>query len=467
MSIEIYELDETGLRIVAPEGILRQISYHYTFEVPGAKFTPLYKLGHWDGKIRLFRNNVLPKGLFIDFIKLIKEENWDIINVDITLKKDDRDPKDFVSSLKLPFEPRDYQMDILSKSMVFPRQVFLSPTASGKSFAQYLIARRFKRTLIIVPSISLVEQMASDFAEYDIDKEIRVAKDGGKNKDDIHDADVVVSTWQSCMKWSAQDLNSFDCILGDECHRFEAKSLSNIMNKANKVHFRYGFTGTINDAKMHELSLMALFGPVRKVVSTRDLIDRNLISNLDIIAKIVKYPIVDCKRRKYHDEVKFISEHPERNAYLVRLIDDMPGVTLVLTRYVKHCRQLFDDISVKNKFMITGALDSTQREEIRQAVMKSDQAVIVATYGTMSTGVNIPNIQNLVLASPLKTKITLLQSIGRGLRLHESKIKLNVYDIVDDMSKGKYKNFALKHFISRLQIYRKEKFIVQTKEICI
>ena len=485
--IKLKNLNESIMGVEGPNDIMNALRDHFTFKARGYQYNPLYKMGQWDGNIRVLKftrydnvngviHGTIPKGLVASLIKLSRDMKFRLtMDKNLVFEKDDRDLDDYISWLNLPFELRFYQSEILEKSFRFPRRLFLSPTASGKSFVQYMVARRFEKVLVIVPSINLLNQIHSSFLEFSEKNPAKVARMSSKSKDDWENADIIISTWQTAIKKTKEFLNSFDCIIGDECHRFEAKSLTKIMEMADEVHFRYGFTGTIEDSKINKYVLEGIFGPILNVATTSDLIDKGFISDLEINVEILRHPYPSWKSLKkpnhsiltFQDEMKFISENDIRTHAIVDDIQKLNGVTLVLTKYVNHAKTIYDMVNHENKYLIYGDISGQKREELRLEIKQKKNAVVVATYGTMSTGVDIPNIQNLIMAMPLKSKITLLQSIGRGLRLHDDKEKLHVYDYADVLisKTGKaLKNHGHNHVLRRYDIYTKEKFNVNVRE---
>jgi len=112
-------------------------------------------------------------------------------------------------------------------------------------------------------------------------------------------------------------------------------------------------------------------------------------------------------------------------------------------------------------FFIHGGVGVDEREEVRRITEEQNDAIIVASYGTFSTGINIRNLHNVIFASPSKSKIRTLQSIGRGLRLGQNKDSATLYDIADDLTYKSRKNFTLDHFMERMKIYNDEKFEYQ------
>ena len=322
-----------------------------------------------------------------------------------------------------------------------------------------------KRGLLIVPTTSLVEQMYSDFKSYGYDSEEYCHRQySGKEKHT--NKFLTITTWQSIYKNPKDYFEQFDFVFGDECHQFKSKSLTTIMSQITDSKYRVGLTGTLDGAHTHKLVLEGLFGPVYKSVTTKELIDSKHLSDFSIRCLVLKYPEDICKlakKWKYMDEMNYIVSNNSRNVFIKNLCLSLKGNSLVLFNYVeKHGKILYKMIELEKKkrkvFFVFGGTDVDVRESIRAITEQENDAIIVASYGTFSTGINIRNLHNVIFASPSKSRVRNLQSIGRGLRRGENKDEAVLYDISDDFRNGSFVNFTLKHFIARVKIYDEEKF---------
>tara|TARA_Y100000389_G_scaffold194455_1_gene224483 strand:- start:26552 stop:28036 length:1485 start_codon:yes stop_codon:yes gene_type:complete len=471
--------DEVYLSVEAESDIRRELSEFFTFEVPGYKFMPQYRNRYWDGKIRLFKyaSGEIYYGL-LPYIRKFCEDN----NIKIVSKiKEKAKPLDklecarFCKALNIPkITIRDYQFNAFYHAIQEDRCLLLSPTASGKSLIAYLILRfqllrikerKANKVLIIVPTTSLVEQLYKDFAEYGYNtKHIHRIYQG-------HDKDttkkVIISTWQSIYKLPKKWFAQFGCIIGDEAHLFKSQSLTSIMTKMTNCKYRIGMTGTLDGSKTHKLVLEGLFGAVNRVASTTDLIEKKQLADFKIHCLILKHGknSKDFLRDKnYQEEMDFLCASKARNKYITNLTNGLQGNTLLLFQFVeKHGKILQEQIEKKvddgrKVFFVYGGVSADDREEIRAITEKSDNAIIVASYGTFSTGINIRNLHNIIFSSPSKSRIRNLQSIGRGLRLGDNKVNATLYDISDDVSYGEKENYTLQHFRERINIYNEENF---------
>jgi superfamily II DNA or RNA helicase len=351
------------------------------------------------------------------------------------------------------------------------RALLVSPTASGKSLIIYALVRYYQlsghRTLILVPTTSLVEQMYTDFEDYGWSSGTYCQKvyQGYTTK---IEKDVVISTWQSIYKMPRKYFEHFGCVIGDEAHMFKAKSLTGIMTKLHQCKYRFGLTGTLDGSQTHKLVLEGLFGTAEKVVSTKELIDKKTLANLKIKCIVLKHP-TKKERMDYVEEMDYIVSRESRNKFILDLCKNISGNTLCLFQLVeKHGKILHDGMKGgENVYFVYGGTDTEQREKIRGLVEGHTKSTTIASYGTFSTGINIRNINNIVLASPSKSKIRVLQSIGRGLRTSSTKDSILIFDIADDISYGERRNFTLNHFFERINIYNEEQFNYEISKVKI
>jgi hypothetical protein len=469
--IKVEKFDEVYNKIYCEPGIGYELNEYFTFEVPGAKFMPAVRNKFWDGKIRMF--NTMTCLLYAGLNKYIEEfakaRNYQVEYIS-DFSADEfsvKEANEFIDSLNIPekFERRDYQVDAFVYGIRNRRALMLSPTASGKSFIIYLITRYYaKRTLIIVPTTSLVSQLASDFADYGFksDKFIHRIYAG---QDKQTDKPITISTWQSIYKLPKTYFEQFDVVIGDEAHLFKAKSLTSIMSKLCGCAYRFGFTGTLDGTQTNKLVLEGLFGPVKQVTTTSELIEQKHLSNFRIKAIILKYSDEireQLKKTKYQEELDFLVRNEARNRFIKNLALSLDGNNLLLFQFVeKHGQVLYDLIKSEAQvpvFFVHGGVDGDEREEIRRIVQQKEKSIIIASSGTFSTGVNIPNLHNIIFSSPSKSKIRNLQSIGRGLRKSGGKYMATLYDIADDLTWKNRKNFTILHFVERMKIYNEEKF---------
>jgi len=474
--IIVEKVNEVYLKIEADADIRRELSDYFSFEVPGYRFTPQFRNRVWDGKIRLY--SYATGQLYVGLYPYLQD--WCIKkSVEIVESKEIITKKapiaavgpDLEKAFKLSITPRDYQIDAFNFAINNDRGLILSPTASGKSLIIYMLVRHYLKTiennvLIIVPTTSLVEQLFKDFKDYGFDSQKKVHRIYYGHELETKKR-VIISTWQSLYKLPKKFFDDFGAVIGDEAHLFKAVSLTKIMTKLVDCKYRIGMTGTLDDSKTHKLVLQGLFGQVNKVTSTKTLIERKQLADLKIMCLVLSYPEAEARNLrnvKYHEELEYLTQSEPRNKYIRNLALALQGNTLCLFQLVeKHGKILYNMIKDKAEkdrkvFFVYGGVDTDVREQVRAITEKSDNAIIVASYGTFSTGINIRNLHNIIFASPSKSRIRNLQSIGRGLRLKDNNSAATLYDIADDLTYREKKNYTLTHFQERINIYNSEEF---------
>lgn len=469
------KVNEVYLKLDCERHVAKEISEFFTFMVPGHQYIPAFRNKIWDGKIRLF--NITTRKLYIGLLEHLKqfcEER----KYTYTFDQDIEDEfsvyhaKKFIDDLKLPFQVHEHQMNAFIHVMQKRRALLVSPTASGKSLIIYMIVRQLYRYqnlrgLIVVPTTSLVEQLYKDFGDYGWDVESYVHRIY-QGKEKITKSPVTISTWQSIYKLDKEYFEQFDYIIGDEAHLFKAQSLTTILASAINAKYRIGLTGTLDGTKTHRVVLEGLFGSVKQVTTTKDLMDEGKVSKLQIKCLVLKHPDDICeemKGKEYAEEITYLIENEARNKFIKNLALSLGKNTLILYQMVdKHGKILYNMLKDSEKigdrkvFFIHGGVETDDREQIRKIMETEHDAIIVASYGTFSTGINIPSIQNIIFASPSKSRVRSLQSIGRGLRNMEGKSIATLYDIADDLRHKKHMNFTLRHFVERCRIYKDEQF---------
>jgi superfamily II DNA or RNA helicase len=476
----LYKQNEAFIRFACEKSVAQELADYFTFFVPGYQFMPSFRNRLWDGKIRLadLRTYTIYHGL-VPYIEKFCEERDYKLEIDAAVNNTESfsalEANEFLEQLQLDKSiiaegVREYQYKSFLFAVRNKRMLLLSPTGSGKSLIQYLILRYlqhvdYKKGLLIVPTTSLVEQMYSDFKSYGYDADTYCHRQySGKEKHT--DKFLTITTWQSIYKNPAEYFEQFDFVLGDEAHQFKAKSLTTIMTGLKNAKYRIGCTGTIDGTQTHKLVLEGLFGPVYQSTTTAKLIENKQLADFRIKCLVLKYPEEVCKLSRgwdYQSEIDYIVKSTARNEFIRNLVLSLEGNSLVLFNLVeKHGKHLHKMIEEKagnrHVFFVYGGTDVDVREQVRAITEKQNDAIIVASYGTFSTGINIRNLHNVVFASPSKSRVRNLQSIGRGLRIGNNKTEAVLYDIADDFRIGKHVNYTLTHLQDRVRIYDEEKF---------
>jgi superfamily II DNA or RNA helicase len=499
-TILLKKKNEVFFTIEADYGILLEMAEHFSFFVPNYKFMRAYKSGQWDGKIRLLnlRTREIYVGLYDKIVEFAqnKGRSYSVIcetnafgSAGAKFPVDLDEVNSFVEYLNIHSKGKkitthDFQVDGFIDVLENRRKILISPTASGKSLMIYLIARWVQenelesgqKIVVVVPTVALVEQLSKDFEDYSSASEWSVDDNvhkiySGKEKRLVKD--IIVTTWQSLVNMKKTDLCAVKCVIGDEAHTFNAKSLTTLMEHMVNTDWRIGVTGTLTDSKVNHLVLEGLFGEIRQLTTTKTLQDRGIVSDIDIKILSLLYPEPVRKsfaKVKYSDEIAFINTYEKRNNLIKNLALSLEGNTIVMFRMVSHGKALHKLISEKahkkrKVFLIYGGTDVEIRESVREIVENETNAIIIASLGVFSTGVNIKNIHNIILAAPTKSKIKLLQTIGRGLRLSDNGIGLTFYDLVDNISWRKRRNMTLNHGAERIKMYVNEGFKYTIYEI--
>lgn len=474
----IKKKNEVYLKLSCEPHILYELAPYFEFEVPSAKFMKGNRYKKWDGKIRMLSTHTgeLYVGLLDKLIEKIKVLGYSYEFEDTKFYGLPYEENEIVSYngvktymkeiISPKYEPRDYQINAVYEALRHNRKLLVSPTSSGKTIILYSITRFYVsqglNVLIICPTTSLIEQAHKDFLDYGWDCDELIHKVySGRAK--ITDKPVMISTYQSIYDLDKSYFNYFDVVIVDEAHTSKSSSIQGILHKMCDAKYRFGLTGTTQPEKVHIWTLEGLFGPAYKVIRTQELMEKGSIAKLQIKILILEH---DAKKfETYEDEIQYLITNERRNNFIKNLALDLKGNTLILfSRVETHGEVLYNLINTskddeRKVFFVYGGVDTEQREQIREITEKEKNAIIVASYGVFSTGISIKNLHNLIFASPSKSKIRNLQSIGRILRKSDTKNKAILYDIADDISLGQNrKNYTLNHLIERVKIYAEEGF---------
>jgi superfamily II DNA or RNA helicase len=489
--VNVEYLNAVHMIVRADPGTAHEISDYFSFKPEGIEFHPKVRARMWDGYFRLFQpmKKLLYVGLLPHLKTFCKDRDY-VLNIADELKDDHTIPDDYAYELAKQiglnekFKPRDYQNNYVVQALRDKRSLNVSPTSSGKSLIIYLIQQHYQttyghRTLIIVPTIALVAQMAGDFAEYGCDpKEIYMIKGGVDKNPNEPSHTVYISTWQSLMKQPKSWFDQFGVVCGDEAHLLASKQTTAIMEKLVDCEYKHAFTGTLKSSEMktHRLVLEGLFGSVRKFVSTKDLMDSGTVADFKIKCIVLSHPTdvrkafkkefnkVKENSKKYPAEREFLINCEKRNMFIRNLVWSLKDQNnLILFDLVnKHGKPLEELLKRDDRVLhfIHGGVSGDERERVRHLVENDPEKKhnILASYGVFSTGVNLRRLDNIVFASSSKSEIKILQSAGRVLRKGNGSDVATLYDIADDLSVGSYKNYTLQHFRKRIEIYSEEQF---------
>lgn len=483
-----------------------------SYYVPGYRFMPLFKSGSWDGKIYLLdlTAKTFPIGLAKHVYDSAKEMGIQC-QIDSEVAQcfydktfNEQDFDEFLDSTRFfskgqEIFPRDDQIEATKRALKMKRCINLCPTSFGKSLSitiecLYLVKRGL-RCLIVVPTKGLVDQFANDILDYatndsgGVEPWMPVLQTiyGGKDKELAEDTQICISTWQSLqniVKTDRKFMNRFDCICLDECHKGAATVLQKLMMSARDVAYRTGWTGTLANESVNEMLIKGLFGEPRQIITTTQLMDRNIVARLKISIVKFRYPADWGKRFKFLDypnQCKWFDELPERNEAVAKLALSQKHSGLVLYRKIAHGEAIFEKIRElepdRTVYLVhSGHFQRNDEkyksfEELKPMLEKEENSILVANYQLVGTGVSVKNLHYVMFAASIKSYITTIQSIGRGLRVSDTKRNVELIDIVDDMS---YKarvniiqNYAMRHFEERFRIYNENGFEYSMQSIPI
>lgn len=490
----IEKVNSSCVHLVCEDGLSHRFYNVFSAYAPGYRFNPRFKLHVWDGKVRCYNpiTQILPIGLLNNLLIWCDQHK-----IEYSLQGFDKPLRDNIDKVELEkqmnsyitagFQARDYQVNAVHAALTNRRGVLLSCTGSGKSlmiytFLRYLLDNKdVHRAILIVPSVSLVEQMFSDFRDYgwdDLEDHVEMLYSGKKP---TFKKEILISTWQSLEKKDPEFFEVYDACVVDECHQAKCNVVTRLLKLMHNAEYKIGTSGTLPTEISEQLQINSVIGNVLFELKSCELIARGYLTKLNIAAIFLKYPlsfIEENKERTYPEEVKMVEEYPNRNKVLNFIIDHTSPMNnmLILVNHRNHLKDIEDylhkNYPEKKVSIITGDVKAKVREEIRVGIEDEDGTILLATYQTMSTGVNIPKLHAIMLFSNSKSRIKVLQSIGRGLRKHNSKNKVIIYDIVDDLSYKKRtgriaKNYCMQHFDERSSYYIEQEFPVITTKLDI
>lgn len=379
-----------------------------------------------------------------------------------------------VVPLALPL--RDYQEEIVKKALGIGRGTIVLATAGGKTLtAASLLTKLFLlhgptfKCLYIVPDLGLVEQTTGDFKSYNVP--FTVSKWTGNNPLDEKPGNVIVANL-GILQSKNTDLSwlpNIDALVVDEVHKIRKGNEVNKIIKLIKTPIRFGFTGTMPENMMDQWNIIGKIGPIIYEKHSHELRLENYVSNVQVQILKLQYnedPFKDTvisSTNLYREEQRFLMRSQFRNNVIGKLSCKLTNNTLILIDFIEHGETLYKTIKQlcpdKQVYFIRGEVEVTEREKIRALMENRTDVVVVAISKIFSTGINIKNLHFIVFACGGKAKIKIVQSIGRGLRLHKDKDKLIIFDIADDFK------YSTAHMEKRINLYEKEKIQYSIKEI--
>jgi superfamily II DNA or RNA helicase len=480
MKIKYY--NEAFVSIDCEYDEAQELSDVFSFYSPNHQWSPKYQSGIWDGKIHLFdiNNCLLPFGLLKKLIGYLKLSDYEYEIEPRLLEMGGKTSSDEILQfcnevLKADLVPRDYQIKTIQYFLYHQKMIGVSATASGKSFIYYILFNLLRylyddiKCLLLVPRTSLVEQMSSDFQEYaknlcDFRKYNHRIYSG---REKYTNKMITISTWQSLKNMPPEYFEKFNCVVVDEVHEATAKELPRIVHHCINAIYRVGMTGHLKDCKIAKMQLNGLLGNIKTFSKSAELIEKGYLSDIEIKCIILKYgPDITKKfmgrhHKEYVEENEIIRAISSRKKFLCQLAASRPGNTMILFKIRDYGRDLYRlikrNFKDKKVFYIDGTVKVKYREKVRAVAEKYDDVIIVASYGTFSTGINIKNLHNLIFGESVLSSVKVIQSIGRLLRKYFNK-NAKLYDVTDDLTYRSRRNYVLKHFLRRIKYYDQEQF---------
>lgn len=486
--ITISKLNEVTAILKCSDSQAMEMYNYFAEYAPNYIWHPRYKAGFWDGKLRFFNKQTkqLPFGLLPNLARFCAkfqysiEFEFDPATLSGKFPEDDLyKVYDDIFSLESGIYPRDYQHNSILKSLNSCRGINRLSTGAGKSVIIYTLSRIYtaqkKKTILIVPNVSLVEQMYSDFKLYSGKDPSDYATKlyAGQNPD--FNKPVLITTWQSIQTKHQDFFKKYDSLLIDECHQSKSTVLQDICKKCVNAKNRLGFTGTMPDNPADKMTIVGALGPVIYDLAAKTLMEREVLAQIKIKNIVLDYPQeYRVPGRSFDSEQDLVYSLKRRNQVLLEVFKQIPKTenVLILVHKIDHLKEIetFLNINGRKKVeIIYGEVNALDRERIRNDMDSVEGMDLVASYGTLSTGISVKRIHHIIFFSSYKSKIKILQSIGRGLRTHSSKEHMTLWDIVDDLrytyQGKKVDNYIYRHWKSRKSYYDEQGFGHETVSI--
>lgn len=493
--VHITKINESFIKVTAEDaGTVEDIYQSFRYVDPTHQPSRWSK---WDGTVRMYNKQTgrMQAGLLFLLLRWLKESSYEYW-VDPELSKglinnvSREEIQEWVDSLNLsdgegdPITAYDYQVESLYLTVKYQKMVLLAATSAGKSLIIYLIARFYDmlypdiKKAVVVPTAMLVNQLTQDFQDYSkrngwpAHTKVHTIVDGSAK---TSSRPVYISTWQGIQDMPKDYFEDFGVLVVDECHGASAKKLTAICDHSTNAFIRIGLTGTLKDNELHPIAVQACFGPAKRVVTTKELIDSGRATKVYVRQIMLAYNYDDRSKvatggkvpkdfegtmpMSFQEEVEFLFEHEWRNKVLVNMAKTLKGNSLFLFERVDSHLVKLEGLMKEaglNVKVIHGDVKTAERDMAKKLAETEDGVIILGTYGCISTGVSIRRLRNIVFCHPSKSIVRVLQSIGRVLRLHKMKDFANLYDIIDDLSLGGRYNYAIRHAIKRAEFYEAE-----------
>jgi superfamily II DNA or RNA helicase len=365
---------------------------------------------------------------------------------------------------------RDHQEKSIKIAIEKGRGVICIPTAGGKTLIMAGIIESMRlsmgkpnaKALVIVPSLQLVTQSTKDFEDYGMEK---VTKWSGDNIPDPNATTIVAGTQILLSEKSDLSiLDEIDILLVDEVHGLRKGNEINKVLQLVNTDYKFGFTGTLPPSLIDQWNIIGKIGSILYQEKTSDLQDKKYVSNFKIMILEVMHNNIPTFHHNearpseaYEKELEFLTNNSRRNEIITNLALKVKNNTIIMVDRIEHgilIEELLKNKSENDRpvYFIRGSMEMEEREKIRSLMEDRSDVIVVAISKIFSTGINIPNLHNIIFASAGKAKIKIMQSIGRALRLHPTKEMANIFDIADNTKYGR------RHLNDRIVLYTTEKY---------
>jgi len=492
------QVSEDGRFLIVREASeieLEQLRISLTRKIKNWRFNPRVQQGYWDGSYcYLINNQFIPSGLWREVYDIAKKYKYDIqfdgirnlFDQSIDRADFEKWSADFFDGYQVEgvdIRPRDYQLDTAFKILKFKKCSAELATSAGKTMiafmtVAYMLQRNLaKKILFIVPTVDLVIQGTDDFHEFNWQQAVKLKVQqvyaGQKIKPDVN---IVFGTYQSLVKKKADYYAEFDAVIVDEMHKVKSHSIKSILEKCVNAQYRFGLTGTMPKPEtLERLTSMCYTGPLISEIGAKYLQDQGHIAQcqvkvlqMDYATHETKQAFLELSRNRYERkkvfslEQNYIINHQERLDFITKVIGKSTKNSLILFYRIDYGEAIYNKLrsSLDNKsvYYVDGGTDNEIRDLYKKKMEAQDDVLLVASFGTFSTGISVKNIHNIFFCESFKSEVIIRQSIGRGLRQHKNKDMLTIVDFVDDFRTDGWDNYIYKHGQERIKIYKDQQF---------
>lgn len=481
MKCRLIIKDEVNVKLEGLDlSIRKTLSNKFKYEIPGLRYSPSVRLGRWDGKVAFFNlGGTTYINLLSDILPIVEAQGYDIEIEDLRPYKTtftfNQVAEDTFAHIAWPDKHpqagtpillRDYQLDIINRFLSNPQCIQEVATGSGKTIMTAVLSasvQSYGRSIVIVPSKSLVTQTEADYINMGLDVGVLFGDRKEYNKQHT------ICTWQSLntllknTKSGVGDqtigdfLSDVVCVMVDEAHSAKADALKTLLSGVfSNIPIRWGLTGTIPKEDYAAMSLKCCIGDVVGKLSAKELQEAGHLAQCHVnilqLTDFVEY-------KTYQQELKYLLENAERIKYISTKIEEIrqTGNTLVLIDRVQAGKDIVEQLT--DAVFVSGTTKAASRKEEYDQVAVSDNKVIVATYGVAAVGINIPRIFNLVLIEPGKSFVRVIQSIGRGIRKAEDKDHVEIWDLTSTCK------FSRRHLTKRKAFYKEAQYPFSVQKV--